>query len=414
MTLFALFSIPPSSTAPRRICDTRDPRPQFHVFSRHSPLATRHFLSVLLCVSAFGCLFFSPARTPAQDIDKPLQSIDEEVTGFSFAPDGRIVYGVRRNFKTKKYDLEHDDIWLMEPNGKKRRLLEGPKFTRGNELFSYVADAFHWSPNGRFILAQLFTTSVNEDSGRAEDSYTTLALDDNGHELHLGKGESVIKDCYDASFLQDNNTIVYLTEALQPRMLFSFRYSSIATGAAGPAFEGRTFIDSVRLPRTNAAIAVERDRAMSGPPRLQRLELLAQDDQEIATLDDYQGGLSLSPSGSKIAYFIDREVLEVRDLAAPDHVARLRVGLGLVQWAPDENRILLKRAVERKSGDVVWITLPPLAAPRPGQPVPVIQPTPQPILHGISFRDFAVSPDGRFLAVVAPGRRNLQLFPLIG
>lgn len=382
----------------------------------HSSLTTRHFLLCTLCVSAFIYFLASSAPAPvrAQDIDKPLQNIDEEVTAFSFAPDGRIVYGVRRNFKTKKYDLEHDDIWLMEPNGKKRRLLEGQKFTRGNELFSYVADAFHWSPNGRLILAQLFTTSVNDDSGRAEDSYTTLALDENGHELHLGKGESVIKDCYDASFLLDNNTIVYLTEALQPRMLFSFRYSNVATGPAGPAFEGRTFIDSVRIPRTNAAIAVERSRAMSGPPRLQRLELLAQDDKEVATLDDYQGGLSISPSGGKIAYFIDREVLEVRDLAAPTHVARLRVGLGVLQWAPDETRILLKRAVERKSGDVVWITLPPLAAPRPGQPVPVIQPTPQPILHGISFRDFAISPDGRILAVVAPGRRNLQLFPLIG
>jgi hypothetical protein len=378
---------------------------------------SRYFFLRVLCASALcvlGVKSFPFASIPAraQDIDKPLQNIDEEVTAFSFAPDGRIVYGVRRNFKTKKYDLQHDDIWLMEPGGKKRRLLEGPKFTRGNELFSYTADAFHWSPNGRFILAQLYTTSVSDDSGRAEDSFMTLALDENGHELHLGKGESIIKDCYNASFLLDNNTIVYLTEALKPRMLFSFRYSSIATGAAGPAFEGRTFIDSVRIPRTNAAIAVERDRTMAGPPRLQRLELLAQDDKEIATLDDYQGGLTLSPGGTKIAYFIDREVLEVRDLTAPDHVARLRVGLGLVQWAPDERRILLKRAVERKSGDIVWITLPQLTAARPGQPVPVLQPTPQPILHGISFRDVAISPDGRFFAVVAPGRRNLEVFPL--
>ena len=417
MIFSSLFTNPLPPFLSPGIHASRDARHPLPGFTRHLPLATRHFLPLLLCVLCALCgqsLFFSSAPARAQDIDKPLQNIDEEVTAFSFAPDGRIVYGVRRNFKTKKYDLQHDDIWLMESNGKKRRLLEGPKFTRGSELFSYAADGFHWSPNGRYILAQLFTTSVNDDSGRAEDSFMTLVLDENGHEVHLGKGESIIKDCYNASFLLDNNTIVYLTEALKPRMLFSFRYSSIATGAAGPAFEGRTFIDSVRIPGTNAAIAVERDRAMSGPPRLQRLELLAQDNKEIATLDDYQGGLSLSPSGRKIAYFIDREVLEVRDLAAPDHVARLRVGLGLVQWAPDENRILLRRSVERKSGDIVWITLPPLAAPPPGQAVPVIQPTPQPILHGISFRDFAVSPDGRILAVVAPGRRNLQLFPLIG
>ncbi len=195
-------------------------------------------------------------------------------------------------------------------------------------------------------------------------------------------------------------------------MLFSFRYSNIATGPAGPAFEGRTFIDSDRIPRTNAAIAVEQDRAQSGPPRLQRLELLAQDDREIATLNSYAGGLSVSPSGEKVAYFIDREILEVRNLALPNYFVRLRVGLGVFRWSPDETRILLKRAVERKSGDLVWISIPPLLAQKSGADIPVLQPTPRPILHDISIREFTISPDGRFLAVILPGKRNLELFPL--
>lgn len=395
--------------------------------SRHSSLATRtasrvprpgrgHSLLCVLCAS-FLCAFcvysfsFFPAAR-AQDLDKPLQNIEEDITAFGFAPDGRIAYGVRRNIKTKKYDLQHDDLWLMETGGKKRRLVQGDKFSRGDQLFSYAADGFSWSPNGRFLLAQLLTTTVTDESGRTEDSYMALALEDSGKEVHIGKGESLIKDCYKPAFLLDNATIVYLTEAVKPRLLFSFRYTNINTGPAGPAFEGRTFLDYARIPNSNAAIAVERDRALSGPPRLQRLELLAQDDKEVATLDGYEGGLTLSPSGKKIAYFIDREVLEVRDLAAPDHFARLRVGLGIVQWSPDESRIVLKRAVERKSGDIVWINLPALPAQRAGAPVPVSQPTPQPILHGVTFRDFAISPDGRFLAVVAPGRRNLLLFPL--
>src|SRR4029077_4026597 len=152
--------------------------------------------------------------------------------------------------------------------------------------------------------------------------------------------------------------------------------------------------------------------ALTGPPRLQRLELLAQDDKEVATLDGYEGGLSVSPSGEKVAYFIDREILEVRNLAVPDHFVRLRVGLRRVHLAPCENRILLKRATERKSGDIVWIKIPPLLAQPPGKEVPVLQQTPQPILHGITLREFAISPDGRFLAVVLPGKRNLQVFPL--
>lgn len=355
---------------------------------------------------------FSVPRAQAQDLDKPLQNIDDEITAFSFAPDGRVVYSVRRTIKTKKYDLQHDDIWLMEAIGKRRRLLQGDKFKVGSEPFSYTVDAFHWSPNGREILAQLFTTSVVDESGRTQDAIMTLAVEDSGKEIHFGKGENTIEDCFNATWLQDNSTIIYLTEAIKPRILFSFRYFNIATGPAGPAFEGRTFLDSDRIPGTNAAIAVERDRAMSGPPRLQRLELLAQDATEVATLDGYQGGLSVSPSGTKVAYFIDREILEVRDIAAPDHFVRLRVGLGVFHWAPDEQRILLKRAIERKSADIVWIAIPPLPEQQPGKEVPIIVPTPQPILHGITFREFSISPDGRFLGVVLPGKRNLEIFPL--
>jgi hypothetical protein len=376
---------------------------------RFSGLVVRLSSLCALILLALGC-FFVP-QTRAQDLDKPLQNIDEEITAFSFAPDGRIAYSVRRNIKTKKYDLQHDDIWIQDSNGKRRRLLQGDKFTRGEELFSYAVDSFHWSPNGRLVLAQLFTTSVVEE-GRTEDSFQALAFEDSGKEIHFGKGESIIKDCYNPSWLQDNSTIIYFNEAIKPRQLFSFRYMNISTGPAGPAFEGRTFIDSDRIPRTNAAIAVEQDRAQSGPPRLQRLELLAQDDKEIATLDSYAGGLSVSPSGKKVAYFIDREVLEVRDLTAPDHFVRLRVGLGVFHWSPDENRIMLKRAVERKSGDIVWIAIPQLPAQKSSKDVPVLTPTPQPILRGISIREFNISPDGRFLAIVLPGKRNLQIFPL--
>lgn len=375
-------------------------------FSGQLVRRSRLHVSILL---AFGCFFVPQAR--AQDLDKPLQNIDEEITAFSFSPDGRIVYSVRRNIKTKKYDLQHDDIWLQETNGKRRRLLQGDKFNRGEELFSYAVDSFHWSPNGRIILAELFTTSV-VDEGRTEDSFQALAFEDSGKEIHFGKGENIMKDCYNPTWLQDNSTIVYLNEAIKPHMLFSFRYSNISTGPAGPAFEGRTFVDSDHIPRTNAAIAVEQDRAQSGPPRLQRLELLAQDDKEVATLESYAGGLSVSPSGKKVAYFIDREVLEVRDLTAPDHFVRLRVGLGVLHWSPDENRIMLKRAVERKSGDLVWISIPPLPAQKNAKDVPTLTPTPQPILRGISIREFNISPDGRFLAVVLPGKRNLVVFPL--
>ncbi len=205
---------------------------------------------------------------------------------------------------------------------------------------------------------------------------------------------------------------MYLTEIVKPRVLFSFKYINIAAGPSGFVFEGRTFLDAYPIPRTNVAIGVERDRNLTGPPRLQRLDLLAQDDHELATLDGYEGGISVSPSAKKVAYFIDREVLEIRDLTEPTKVARLRIGFGTFQWSPDETRILLKRAPEKKSGDLVWIEIPALTAhAAQDKDPPVTQPALIPILHDLTFRDFAITPDGR-LAVIALGKRNLLVFPL--
>ncbi len=363
----------------------------------------------MFCVLA-GCCSVPASR--AQDLDKPLQSIDDDITAFAYAPDGRIVYSVHRNFKTKLYDLEHDDIWLQDAGGKRRRLLEGQKFNRGNQPFSYIVNSFRWSPNGRMILAELLTTTVIDDSGRTQDSFQTLLLDDSGKEIRIAKGDSVIPDAANPFWLPDNASINFLSEAVKPRMLFSLKATRLNTGSFKSPHEDRTFREVAWITGMNSAIAVEQDHSMTGPSRLQRLDLTSEDDKELATLDGYEGGLSVSPSGKKVAYFIDKEILEVRDLAAPNLLARLRVGLGVFRWSADESRILLKRAIEKKSGNLVWIELPPLGPAPPGHEIPVSQPPANSILHGLTFRDFAISPDGRFLAVVITGKRSLLVFPL--
>jgi hypothetical protein len=43
-------------------------------------------------------------------------------------------------------------------------------------------------------------------------------------------------------------------------------------------------------------------------------------------------------------------------------------------------------------------------------PIPVQEPEPQVLLHGLTVREYSLSRDGRFLAVVLPGKRNLQVF----
>ncbi|HVH70828.1 MAG TPA: hypothetical protein VNB49_06940 [Candidatus Dormibacteraeota bacterium] len=357
-----------------------------------------------------GCCPLPVSR--AQNIDKPLSSIDEEITAFSFGPDGGIAFSIYHNFKTKKYDLEHDDIWVQDGHGKRRRLLEGQKYTHGNQLLSYLTDSIRWSPHGQYLIVQLFTTTVEEDSGNATNSVQTLLLDDSGHELRINKGDNFILDAANAAFLPDNSTIAYLSPAVPTLPLFSLKTTRLSSGSFPSPYEGRTFRDVAWLPGMNFAIAVEQDHSMSGPPRLQYLDVLNDSDKELATLDGYEGGLIVSHDRTKAAYFIDREVLEIRSLSNPNQLARVRVGLGVPRWTPDGSRIFLKRAVEKKSGDIVWFPVPPLTAVAPDKEIPVSQPTPVSVLHGLTFREFAISPDGRSLAVVIPGKRNLLLFPL--
>jgi hypothetical protein len=360
----------------------------------------------------FGCCTIPSAGAQLVDLEKPLQTIDEDISAFAFGPDGRIVYSVRHNMKTKVYDLEHDDIWLLEANGKRRRLLQGDKFKYGSTPFSYAVDSFRWSSNGRFILARLFVTSVVDESGKTQDSFMTVVLDENGKEVRINGGDNVIRDSANAFWLKDNATVVHMTEAVKPRVLYSFQYTNVTTGPAGAAFEGRTFLDADAIPGTNVAIAVEQDRAQTGPPRLLRLDLLAQDDKELATLQDFAGELSVSPSGKKVAYYIDKEVLEIRDLSSPHRAARVRAGLGVFHWAPDERRVLLKRAVEKKTGALVWIDIPEVSEVADGKEIAVAQPVPQPILREIGFRDFTISGDGKLLGVIAVGKHSLSVFPV--
>lgn len=355
------------------------------------------------------CVLPSPQPLRAQNMEKPVVNVDEEVTAFAYAPDGRIIFSVRRMFKTKKYDLQRDDIWLLETNGKRKRLLEGLKFTHGDKPFTYQVESFTWSPNGHIVAIQLFTTTVDPEDDQRDDERALLFLDDNGRELHPAGNDPLVMNAENPMWLRDNGTVVYLRAEVE-RMLYSMQYLYMSSGPAAKVFEGRTFMSAVRVPGSNSALAIERDRNMDGPPRIQKLDLLSQDDKELATLDDYAGGLSISPTGTKCAYFLDREVLEIRDLEDPRKVARIRVGMGVLEWSADETRIYLKRTIEKKSADLVSFTVPRLAAYAKGQTPTVLEPEPAQMLHGLAIREYGLSPDGRFLAVVFPGRRNLQIF----
>ncbi len=211
-----------------------------------------------LCGLLFAPLFPAPSR--AQSLDKPSVNIDEDVTAFAFAPDGRIVYSVRRLFKNKKYDMQRDDIWIADSNGgKRRRIFQGEHFTvmkpftpadsdsseesedtgkkgkhgkqapseRDKPLtppFTYLVEGFNFSPNGRLVLVGLLSSTLTAESSRAQDERMTLVLDESGREIKLSGDNAVIHNAKDATWLNDGQTIVYLTEAVEPNMLFSFKW----------------------------------------------------------------------------------------------------------------------------------------------------------------------------------------------
>ncbi|HMD42797.1 MAG TPA: hypothetical protein VKH45_06980 [Candidatus Acidoferrum sp.] len=362
---------------------------------------------LLLFVFAFVCSL--PLR--AQEVSKPVVTVEEEVTAFAYARDGRIAYSVRHMYKAKKYDLERDDIFVLDTSGKKKKIFSGEKFSTGDKPVTYLIESFTWSPNSKILAVQMNTITVDLEDGHTEEARAMLFLDDSGKEIRPA-AKGVLLNAENPLWLRDNATLVYLSEDVAPRALYSMQYVNLFSGPAGKAFEGRTFAAAVRVSGSNSAIAVERDRNMDGPPRLQRLELLAQDDKEVATLDAYAGGLTISPSGSMAAYYLDNEVLEIREIGAPKRIARMRIGLGVLQWSADDKFIYLKRTIEKKSADLVVFAVPALAAYEHYADVPVSEPTPDFLLHGLTVREYAVSPDGRFIGIVLPGKRNLQIFQM--
>ena len=385
-----------------------------------SHLSSRSFLflilslSLHLCLSAFiggsTLLLFS---APAAAQSTPTLDIDDDIRAFAFAPDGRLVYAVRHLMKVRRLELQRDDVWLLASDGKRRRIVNGEKLIKGPAAFSYSIQSLTFSPDGSRLTADLRTVVLTDERGDTQEGQLTLLLDDSGKEIKISGADSVIPGATHAAWLADGVTVVYLTEDAKPGLLFSIGSVRPVAGRGGSLFDGRFFTAVAWDAKRNSAVAIERDRSLAGPPRLVVLDLLKESRREIATLENYIGGLTVSPTGAKAAYFTDPDTLVIRELAAPGRIARLRIALGNYEWTPDERRILIKRGSEKRSGDLVWVTLPSLTTIAPGTSGPPPQEAPlEPALHGLTFRDFALSPDGRQLAVLQPGNRHLLIYPL--
>lgn len=345
-----------------------------------------------------AALVFSLAPPPAAAQVQPETSVDEKVVALDWAPDGRIVYAVERVIRVRRIDMQRDDIWLLAPDGKRRRIVNGEKLVQGSTPFSYAVRSLRWSADGRRMTAELQTAQFTDDRGTTRELWMSLLLDENGKEIKIQGADSVIPGGHGSAWLGDGVTVAYLAEAVEPRLLFSVNTVRPVAGRGRRLFEKLTFAAAAFHPREPWGVAVERSEKLTGPPRLVRLDLEREEMTELAELESFSGQLTISPSGKKFAYFRDPNTLEIRALENPAEVTRVAVPVGAYQWAPDERRILLRRGTDRRSGALVWVSLPDGKITE--------------LFHGLGFRDFALAPDGRRVAVTQPGSRSLLIYPI--
>jgi hypothetical protein len=372
-------------------------------------------------------IFLFSADCKAQD--NPTFKIDEDITRFTYSTGGRIAYATRHIFSVKKIQLQRDDIWVCEPDGKRHRVLLGEKFVRGSGPFSYTVRGLRWSPDGSKLTAELATSEMINEDGDTREGVMTLLLDEAGREITIAGADSVIPGATNAAWLADGATVVYLTElalaqapaqapAAKPpanppsSKLFTMNRVKILVGGGTTLVQGHLFSVVAWNVKQDNGVAIERDQGMTGPPRLVALDLARETSRVAATLEGYAGGLTVSPSGKKVAYWINNEQLEVRDVDVPSRMARVRVALGALAWSADESRVLVKRGAALRSGGLVWVAVPPLAGVAAGTAPATTEIVPQSILHDLEFRQFDISPDGKSLAVVEPGKRNLLVYSL--
>lgn len=348
-------------------------------------------------VLSFSSLLLLFLPHPAVAQSAPTLTIEDDCAALAFAPDGRLAYAVRHIFSTRRIEMQRDDIWVLFPDGRRKRIVNGEKLVEGDAPFSYLVQSMRWSPDATRLTVELLTSQMTDDRGTTQEGLATLLIDQNGKELKIQGADSAIWDATGGAWLADGVTVVYLVEAVKPRLLFAIRSVRPIAGRGGALFERLTFAAVAWDPARNSAVAVERDKDLTGPPRLVWLDLTKETRRELAVLDGFLGGLTISPSGTRVAYFRDADTLEIRELAEPDRVRRARVAFGAYRWSADESRILLKRGQPNRSGILVWVHL------ADGKI--------EPVLHSLTFRDFALAPDGRSLAVTLPSR-NLQLHPL--
>ncbi len=369
----------------------------------------------LLIPTVVAWLFALEPLLPGAQGD-PKFVIDEDVQAFDISRDNATVYAVPRLKHVRRLIIERDDISIASAAGKIRKIVDAEKFMPFPPPAGYIVDSLAWSPDGRRIALNMSLQKAPpgfEDKeakkrgnlGEEEEETKPLAsvtggrvvalLDDDGHEIKVANSKSrFLEEATRGTWLSDDATVVYQTGG-GPYGIARVRP---ADGKVETLFEGHTFNTIVWDAKRDRAYAIGEGIGIHRGLALVRLDLLHEVVTEIAHVEAYQGALSLSPSGGKIAYFEDGDYIDVIDMTNPSQNVRIRTGYGRFEWGRDERHLLLKRGPFEKSNILLWVGL--------------YDGSFASILHGLEFHDFHVAPDGDLIAVTEPGKRALKAYPL--
>jgi dipeptidyl aminopeptidase/acylaminoacyl peptidase len=341
-----------------------------------------------------AAIIISPGVLRAQE--KPLLIINDDCKTFAIGPGNLIAYAVPKMKRIKKQVIERDEIWIAELDGKRRRIVDPDKFMPTPPPSTYIVNSLAWSPDGHKLAVSMTTmeaASILEDQPATGVKAVAL-LDDDGREIKVaGSKTRFIEGASNATWLADGETVVYMTPG-SPYQISSVRPSD---GKTKSLFEGHSFEAVSWDAKNNSAFVIGQNLSVRAREVLARLDLVRETVQEITKVDMYQGQLSISPSGNKVAFFVDGDAIQVVDVANPTKVIKIRAGMGHFEWSHDEMHVLLKRGPDEASRELVWVGL--------------YDGTFAPALQGLEYHDFRVTPDGEYVAVTEPGSEIMKVYP---
>jgi hypothetical protein len=374
----------------------------------------RWLASLAALPGILAVLLFHAVALPAQD--NPKLVINDDCQVFDIASNNSIVYAVPHLKRIRRLVLERDDISVAIPPGKTRQIVDADKFLPPTPPAGFVVNSLSWSPDGRRIAVSLtlqqapagFTMDKKQakKQGNMDDNdqntpilprgggKAIALLEEDGREIKVANSKTqFIEGGVDATWLADGKTAVYLTGGPP----WSISRVQPDDGKTSVLFEGHKFDAVVWDAKRDQAFAIG-DLSLRGQQTLVKLDLLHEFVTEIARVKNYQGSLTVSPSGDKVGYFVDGDTVEVIDVLHPDQPLQMRVGYGRFGWGREERHILLKRGPEERSNILLWVGL--------------YDGTFKSVLHGLVYHDFEIAPDGQTLAITDPGKRVLKVYPL--